>query len=190
MDENLSNKLKNLGLPEDIIENIQEAGRFVVDLASGQAVALPSREPCSYVPLAGSVTFPYDPEKHKQHCKDFDLADIYVGMWIDKEYEGEPTAVDLNNVACAYLWLEKPNWMEAKRLFELADEKSQPKNPTITDNKKKVDSATSSRPVIPIKINLTTVKLFQEFLAEAGKKVEILTTKELKDLLNRWTRFE
>ena len=72
------------------------------------------REPCEYKAVGGSELFDYDPSKAVENCCANNVAWIYVSIWETEKPETSLPA-DLNNIACAYAWLNDPNWAEAKK---------------------------------------------------------------------------
>jgi hypothetical protein len=100
------------------------------------------------MPLDGSVWFKYDPQQNAANCKDADLAQFYASRWTNKTYTGQLTAIDLNNVACAFLWKIEPNLAQAHTLFTEASAKSPGTIQTIEDNKRRVEQLLGRVPPI------------------------------------------
>jgi hypothetical protein len=94
---------------------------------------------CDFMPLEGSVWFKYDPQENAANCKDADQAQLYASRWTNKTYVGQLTAIDLNNVACAFLWKKAPDVAQAYALLKDASTMGLGKIPMIEANKRRAE---------------------------------------------------
>jgi hypothetical protein len=132
-------------------------------------------DPCAFQPVGGSSRFKYDPTKQQKHCHNNHLASVYVSIW-ENESEGKVKPADLNNIACAYLWREKPDWERAYALF-VAARLSIPEGGSEEDpNGSAATSGAVRKPDLPIDITLL-------------KNLEFLKNMDLKGLDNYLQKF-
>jgi hypothetical protein len=125
---------KNAARPEIPMDIILKARKVMFDRSRKQfALDMPNPVPCDFKALEESHVFCYDP--NDDNCHDPDLASYHISQWVNtlQEDVDKLQAVDLNNLACAYMWQNEADWVEANRFLALASEKD-PENATINMN--------------------------------------------------------
>ncbi len=121
----LSEDKKNLILHADklvLVEIDEQRAGFSKAKLIVPPLTPPTIDVCDFTPLPGSENFSLTVNDCNNHANTKRLIVRWKNM--KAPYKKSISAIDLNNLGCAYLWNKPPNLSEAARLFKEALDKA------------------------------------------------------------------